>query len=355
MVQQGSSRQTGASWPTTALLVLVGVALTATVVLLITWHPTPPSLSAAPPASGTIAVTQQAYDDSRDVELIPTQGAAARVLATSTGILTSSQCRPGGLVESGKAVASIAGRPVLPLATPSPAYRDITVGTTGSDVDSLRAELTRLKLLPKANPVSQPADKQLVAQARRLAGLSPPTATSSSQRLPLGAFAWTPSAVTVMATCEVPVGSRVSTGTPLFTLSPPLTGLTFPTPEGAVPGARELAVDSVTVDVADGRVTAENDLSRVTTTPAWAAYQQNAGKVPVAGQWRLKTPIPVASLPAASLRVGTGGNAAGCVAVKGVAVPVRIIASSLGHTLVTFSGQWPATVDTMPVGTFRCG
>lgn len=356
MSQPGGSRQPGASWPTVVLLVLVFVAATAAVVLLISWRPAPASLSSASVEPGTIAVTRQPYDDSRDVELAVTQGAAAKLLATTSGILTSSTCRPGGVVTSGKYVATVNERPVVPLATATPAYRTISVGTSGSDVASLRAELTRLKVIPTGTPSSSPADEPLISAARRLAGLSD---SDTASTLPLEAFAWLPSPTTTMSSCDVPVGASVSTGSALFTLSPPVTELAVTaSPTDAASGARVLTVAPVTVDVTDGRVTSASDLARLVSTPAWAAYEQTAGNVPIRGQWKLKTPIEVASLPAASLVTAAGSSAGyghACVSAQGEAIPVTIVASSLGRTLVTFNGTWPDMVDTTPTQDMECG
>lgn len=358
MRQQRGSRQSGASWPTVIVLILLGVASTAAVAVLVSWRPAPESLSAAQLEPGTIVVTRQGYDDSRDVELAVTQGASAQLLATTSGIVTSSTCRPGAIVTSGAPVGTIGQRRVLPLATTTPAYREITVGTSGSDVTSLRAELVRLGVIPRNSRVTDPADERLVSAARRLAGLPPPS-SSAGLTLPLGSFAWTPAIRTAIATCAVPVGASVSAGEPLLSLSPPVTALTLVgVPPKAAPGPRELILDSVTVPLTRGRVTSEKDLAMLVSTPAWAGYEQSAGKVPLQGQWRLKTPLQVASLPAASLRTpgaGGGRDDAACVSSNGRAMPVTIIASSLGRTLVTFAGAWPATVDATPAEALSCG
>jgi hypothetical protein len=328
------------------------VGVTAVVALLVTWRPAPSALSPTSVHPGTIAVTRQPYDDAREVEVVVARGAAGKLLATTSGVLTSSRCRPGQAVTSGDPVATIDQRPVVPLATAIPPFRAITVGVSGRDVVALRAELTRLKAVPVGTSRSAPADTRLIRAARRLSGLD-----SAAGSLPTGAFAWMPSSNSTVATCEVPVGARVSAGTPLATLSPPVTNLAISAPSAsAAPGPRVLTVASVTVRVIDGRVTAANDLARLVRTAAWATYEQSAGKVPVRGRWKLSRPIQVASLPAASLV--TAGPAAGsrsCVSSGGRALPVTVVASSLGRTLVTFTGTWPAAVDPRPSPALRCG
>lgn len=360
MAQRTGSRQAGASWPTVLLVALVCVAAAAAIALLLSWKPGPDSLSPVRADPGTITITRQPYDDSRDVELVVTQGPAAKLLATSAGIVTWSICRPGAVVTSGKPVATIGDRRVVPLATAVPPYRAISVGTSGDDVAALRTELARLGAIPAGAPPLAPADAALITAARLLAGLGVTSAaTPAAATLPPGTFAWAPSATATVATCDVSVGSTVSAGAPLFTLSPPVTELAVTaSPADAIPGPRVLTVAPVTVEVTDGRITSAEDLARLVATPAWAAYEQTAGKVPIRGQWKLKTPISVASLPAASLVTSGAGNAASdraCVSASGRPVPVTIVASSLGRTLVTFTGTWPDAVDTTPAEALRCG
>ncbi len=351
MSQPSASRQPGASWPTVILLALAGVAATATLAVLISWRPAPASLAPARLDPGTIVVARQPYDDSRDVELAVKEGAAAKLLATASGVLTSSSCRPGAVVASGKTVATIGGRRIVPLASRVPPYRTISVGTSGADVTSLRVELTRLRSVPAGRSPSAPADADLITAARRLGGLN-----ASSASLPPDAFAWIPGSTTKVATCDVPVGATVPAGAPLSTLSPPVVEVSISaSPTDEAPGPRVLTVGSVTVKVTGRRITAAADLARLARTPEWAAYEQSAGKAPVGGQWKLKIPVQVASLPAASLFTPSGAaGGQACVSVAGRLVPVTVVASSLGRTLVTFADAWPDRVDTTPPKGFRC-
>jgi len=334
------------------------VAVTAAFALAMSWRPAPDSLSVAQIDPGTIVVQRQPYDDSRDVDLVPTQGAAAKLLATASGILTSSKCRPGAAVESGKPVAVIGNRRVVALATKIPPYRTITVGTSGTDVRSLRNEFTRLKRLTNGKPLTTPADAQLIATARHLSGLdADSTETASDASLPPGAFAWMPTSTGKLATCDLPVGAKVSAGTPLSTLSAPLTELVISAPPAdAAAGPRLLELAPVTVKLADSRITEASDLARLMKTPAWEAYELSSGQVPLVGQWKLSEPIQVASLPAASLLTAGASKVSdkACVSTHGRPVPVTIVASSLGRTLVTFPGTWPDTVDTTPKHEMQC-
>lgn len=363
MAKSLQSRQSGAAWTTVLLITLVAVASTASVAVLISWRPAPTVLQPTQAQTGSITVSRLAYDDAREVELTVTQGASSEVVATASGIITSSSCRPGAGVVSGKPIATVGARDVVPLATSIPLYRPVTVGATGADVDSLRAELGRLRLT-KSQAAGTPADAQLVGAGRKLAGLIGRSALSTATNgraaaeLPAAAFAWLPTTTATVASCDAAVGSTVAVGTPLLTLRPPVTALSvLAVPAGAVQGDRLLTVDPVTVALVDGGVTAAADIARLAKTPAWAAYEQTAGKVPVRGRWKLKTPLAVASLPAASLIVTSSNesDARACVSVNGRAVPVRIVASSLGRTLVTFTGTLPDAVDTTPAQTLSCG
>jgi hypothetical protein len=342
--------QGGVSWPTAILLALVCAAVSAVLVVLLTWSPTPGPLAQSQSRQGTVSIAKQPYDDARDVDLSVTRGAAGQLLATASGTLTSSTCQPGLQISSGEAFATVGERPVVPLATRTPAYRDIEPATTGRDVDTLRAELARLQVVPSAEPASAPAGKELISKARALAGLESPDSADLS--LPRTAFAWLPATTATIESCDVPVGADVSTGVALVTLAPPITQVRVATvPSDAIRGNRVLAVGNAEVTLTNGTTATGRALARLLKADAWQIYQQSNGEVPIVGQWRLETPLEVASIPPSSL-VTTGRRA--CVSVSGKPQPVTIAASSLGRTLVTFDSLWPGAIDAAPSPELTC-
>jgi len=219
------------------------------------------------------------------------------------------------------------------------------------DVAGLRSELARLGLVDRAKAAGEPATAELIQQARKLAGLDIFDATPLS--LPRAAFAWLPAKVVTISSCDVAVGKMISAGTSLATLAPPVVRAGIGgTPVDALPGPRVFVLEEARLNFVNGQELTPRGLARLLSSDSWATYRQTDGEVPIVGQWQLRAPVDVASVPASTI-VTTGGIS--CVSVSGLPQTVTITASSLGKTLVTFEPtDWPKAIDVTPSSGFSC-
>lgn len=265
--------QNGVSWSTSVLLALTCAAGASVIVALVTWSPTPDSLAAARPDRGTIRIEKEPFDDTQEVELEVVEGPPGQLLATSSGTLTSSTCVPGRTVRSGTAFASIAERRVVALATSVPAYRDIRVSTTGSDVSALRRELVRLGVAKSVGSAAGAATEDLIVAARKLAGFD--DSADAPLVVPRGAFAWVPAGASTISSCDAAVGSVVAAGASLATLSPPVIQARIAgAPERAISGARVLVVGGARLSLSDQREVTRRGLARLLKGAPWSTLNR---------------------------------------------------------------------------------
>ena len=103
-----------------------------------------PDVLAAPTALSDLAVDTLMWDDPRPANLTLTMGAPQQVLAPRAGLLTASTCAPGGALRSGTVSFAVDGRPLLTLATSTPLWRDLPIGTSGADAAAVVAALREL-------------------------------------------------------------------------------------------------------------------------------------------------------------------------------------------------------------------
>jgi hypothetical protein len=127
----------------------------------------------------------------------------------------------------------------------------------------------------------------------------------------------------------------VQTGAPLArSQSEPVAVSIARSPADLLPGARLVRLGGIEVDVpGDGVVRTTTAIARLLATPQARASQQSKGSVPLTATLALKTPIVAAAIPPAAIVALRGGQ--GCVMGPKSAVAVRVLASSLGSSLVT--------------------
>ena len=278
-------------------------------------------------------VSVQEYTGSAQVSVIPTVSASRQVLAHTAGTVTADWSQ--GRLESGRKALSVDGRVVVALHTATPLYRDLKAGDQGDDVRALNDELNRLGYASSpGSAVFSPATARGWAQLLKDAG--DPNADGS---LSLADVAWIPQpAVTVSGWAGAP-GSVIADGDPL----------------GEVPGSiervdlkggeasgfdRTLTVFGQTVTLPAGQTgTDDADFcARLTATQDFQALLAQGKAVDwsqgVDGTVALTAPLQVWRVPAAAV-FGAKDGTTGCVAArKGTTVPVRIVGSQLGVSLV---------------------
>lgn len=287
-----------------------------------------------------IAVGQDTFDDARSVSLTVSSVASARLFAPASGKVTDFACNTGMSVSSGDALLSLDGEPKLALATATPLWRDVTVGSRGDDVRAFQQELLRLGHAIEADGVAGRRTIDVATAAFADAGIM-----LSGSVVRVASLVWIPAATATIATCDVPVGADVQQGGTLatFTNASPVVSVTE-TPSDLVPGARVVRVGTTDFPVT---ATGEVRIGDVWELGATAvADSSEAGSRTVDAILALAEPLAVSVVPPGSVYNVKGTS--GCVSSKGVAYRVSILGSQLGETIVSFaSGNRPSHVDTL--------
>lgn len=332
----------------TAILALVMVGITASAATLATtWSPTPDSLAEPHGSAGSIALEPQAFFDPQQVELAAEFSTPTKVLSTGSGIVTAYHCRPGETMEAGRVLARVGQTPVVALASRVPLWRTISATSQGPDVDAVRKELNRLRLIGPTPPSGSPAGSETIAALADLAEL--PTTTG---QIPATTFAWIPRPRVKVAACPSAVGGQVSVGSPLIELAAELTQVSVKTwPGDVVPGPRVLTVDGVRVSVGKaGAAITPQGTRKLRRTALFRAFVSSDGEVPLQGTLSLKRGLDVVAVPAGSVIVTSGSS---CVSQSGIAVPVQIVTSELGKTLLTIDPSI-SSIDATPPAELTC-
>lgn len=312
--------------------------------LLITGLTIPTPLERTSP-SGSIAVELEPYTDDRSVTLTPLTSQPREILAPESGVLTGHDCVEGKAWESGTFPIQINAVPRLAIHTEVPLWRDLTWGDHGPDINALQAELGRLGFAVSSSGIydSKTVDavKDLLARA----------AVPNDGTLPRTSYVWIPSSATQIASCAAQLGSDVTAGSAVATQASSLVSIEVGYEPKSTEGVHELTVGTITIPVsADLIVTDPVALESVAATPEFRTYMASKGEVPFTGRLRLSSPIDVAGLPPTAVLVD--GHTA-CAISGGIVVPVEILDSSLGRTIVRFQDTVPSNVQT-PVTRSSC-
>lgn len=310
---------------------------------------TPEGLGAAS-APTSFPIVLGSFDDARQVTVEPTAGGAATVAAGRGGTLTASSCRPGSAVASGTAPWSVDGAPILALATSEPLYRDLGIGSHGSDVEALQLELVRLDYQVGVDGRFGSQTGRAVSALRVANGLIKGTG------LPLADVVWLPAASATIAECAS-LGSKISPGGALGQVGATLVAARVsPLPADLVAGARTLTVGDVTVPVDEKAAIGQGDLAALSALPETGVALETLGQaspVGLHGILALADPLRTATVPASA--VITDGSAT-CVAAGGSTTVVRVVSSQLGQSVVFFGQATPpSVVDVTPDASLTCG
>lgn len=332
-----------------ASVALVGVVLVAVGVLgAVLWLPqsVPPSVLAASEA-GSVAVSSEVYDGSRQMSASMVLGPAQVLRGQAGGVVTASSCVPEGVLSSGGVFLQVAGQPLIGLATSVPLWRDLGFGAKGADVSALQTELVRLGYSVRSTGAYDATTVAGVKAFFHAAGGGP---TDGS--LPLADVVWLPSPQVTVASCSVGVNDSVSPGGTLAQLAGGLLGVQVANPPGdgwaATYGNATAPIDS------SGLVSDASFLAAVAAGPEFAAAMVPGGQNQLTLTVSLATPLNVLVVPSSS--VIPSGAGAGCVVSDGQVVLVQIVASSLGKTMVSLTGgqTTPSTVEVRPASSVAC-
>lgn len=325
-------------------------------------------VDAATADAQSVEVTQTIFPDARGVTLTLVEGTSRPVRGGATGTVTSSSCVAGESLASGDVLVAVDGEPVVALATAVPLWRDLAVGDRGPDVDAVQEELVRLGYLGAPREELDGAAARAVRhfldeQGRDVSDLA---RWWGDATLPLTAIAWLPQPSAVVATCDVAVGDQVSPDQALATLRSDGRALRLVEPPAAdmlLPGPRTLTVGEASVPMADGVVTDPADLDTVLSTAEAHAWQDAGAEEPLAADYTLAEPIAALVVPPVAV-VEPASPQPCLLDEQGRPMPVRIVASELGRTIVVAAeggagDETPAAVpDRVQLdrdGTATCG
>ena len=334
-------RSGGPSRPSASGALIVGVVVLASAAVgmasgfLLIPPSTPPSLGAERPLK-SVAVTQTSFDDPQDASVTVVPGPSRTLTSPVGGRLTSSSCAVGDRMASGTSTFSVDGAPILLLATGVPLWRDIRIGDHGDDIAALQTELTRLGFEVTADGDWGARSENAYESLRRKRGLrvDPSGAVSAS------GIAWLPSESAAVSNCVASVGDTIEPAQVVARFPAGLASATVVLGGAGVQGGdRVLVVDDEHIGLpADGRLTEQGALDTIANS---FAYRQALSGTQVGGidqqpsldfQAILTTPLRLAVVPPSAV-YGLEGDR-GCVRQRGIPVPITVVGSQLGETLV---------------------
>jgi hypothetical protein len=291
------------------------------------------------------AVSGQVFDDERTVKATFEVSGRIPLVTGARGVVTGTALTGPGRLASGQVALWVDGLAVVALHTGTPFYRDLAVGARGPDVAGLNAELERLGLLAAGAG-------DLFSQATRAAWQELQTRAGSGERkaeLTLDRVVWLPAVETTVALWSVVLGGPVPADGLLGQVDGVLTqiGLSLAAEGELVEGERVLRLYGLEIQVAGLEpVTDPAFLAAVAGTDEFHNLMLQPEVRQASGQVRLVEGIAAWRVPPTAL-FGIEGRL-GCVEAGGRAVPVRVLGSSMGASLV--QAEEPLTEVAVGVG-----
>jgi peptidoglycan hydrolase-like protein with peptidoglycan-binding domain len=332
--------------------VVVAVAATAGLgagIAALVLSPVSPQVLSTPDAITAVSVGSQPFDDARAVTVTFALGGKTALTSPDDGRITAFDCTAGGTLMSGEGALAIDGRPVLTLATRIPLWRDLAEKDTGDDVRALQQELARL-----GEPVVEDGvlgRETLDALERRFGALGD---RSDLDGVSATRILWIPAPTVAVDDCSVGTGATVTAGDPVADLSSGITAASAELPLDRVPGDRVLVVDGERLPLgADGAVTDPTALATLTSSTSLREAVAAEG-TSFTASLELDEPVDIAVVPPSAV-VSIHGVSA-CVVADGTALPVTVVGSQLGQTLVQFhhGTTSPETVAVQPAESTTC-
>ncbi|MEN0086411.1 MAG: peptidoglycan-binding domain-containing protein [Leifsonia sp.] len=330
------------------LIVLAALAVGALVGALLVPAPVPSAIAPRVRAD-TVKATQVSTADEQDVTLTLTIASERALTVPVSGVVTTTTCRSGGSVSSGTSGFSVNDVPLVYFASDRPLWRDLTVGDVGEDVRSVQRELARLGYPVQVDGRFGPSTLRALSGVVTAAGVDD---ASRWTGLPLSRFIWLPAETARTLSCDVQVGAQVAVGDRIATLPRGIAeARVSPLPERLVAGERVAVVGDLALPVDEsGTVAGGEPLALLAASNAFQDYSQKSGgrvtREPAASDGgadpgvpavlRLTKPIAVFSVPAAA--VYSVSDTSGCVLDAAGPMPVTIVASRLGRSLVQPDG-----------------
>lgn len=311
-----------------------------------------PQTLGVPDEPTTVAVEAGEFFDEQHVTLELISEDALELLSPREGVLTTLECPAGATWRSASIVASVNGRPLIGMFLSYPPWRDFVDGTRGQDVESLQSELIRLGYHLEADGTYGNETKLAVRSLFKDLGID-----GGRSELHLTDLVRLPDVEVPIADCSLPLGSPVTRETVLGSTPRTVSEVVLvDVPADLVPGERVLAIANREFAVSHTMTITDPDvISELTETPDFVAHVNNSD-VPILGRLKLSTPMQVIRVPAGAV-IGAGTTEV-CVRSEGKPLPVSIVGSSLGSTLIALDDAMasPPTLIDIPSSTasVRC-
>lgn len=340
----GKTRRMALTWTLLAVAVSACIAVGACAL----WLPdrSPQLLSGAKEVT-TAPASLQEYNGSQQVTLVPTISAEQDLIGNASGTVTD-DWSAGGLA-SGRGAYRVNDRSVVALNTAIPLYRDLKTGDTGDDVLALNNELNRLgyNSVPDSNIywwATSDGWRQLMAD----------NGNASDGSLQVTDTIWIPQPTVNVDAWTATKGSNVGGGTPVGKIPGTLTKLSI---KNGTASSENRAISTLgvtgtlpanTIDMTDATF-----LQQVAASDAYRSLSQDERSNGIDASVALTAPMQTLRVPAGAI-FGLNGSA-GCIVPeagqrKGRAVPVTIVGSELGVSLVTASGTDISAISTVRIG-----
>ncbi len=294
-----------------------------------------------------VPVAQRSFSDSRTVTVQFARDGEHVLPMPSAGRVTAIAAIPGATIASGQEAIRIDGVPLMALYTEVPLWRDLAEGDKGEDVTALQTELQRL-----GHQVAVTGQVDRATRSAVAAILGGDTAADSvPESIPATEWVWLPSPEVTVAKVNAQVGQTVAENDPFLTLTGTASrAVITPIPQDALPGERVIDISGVTYPINDqGEISDPSALAELLSSSAYEtakAASEADTAIKLTAKWSLVTPQLVTPVPPAALSGAVNGT--GCVSVAGQAVPVQVVSSELGNTLVTsetmltsIDSRWP--------------
>jgi len=308
-----------------------------------------PPVLAGSEAVSQVKVESRDFSDSRQVAVEAVTATVASPVSPLSGRITRLNCDPTQPWASGTSPMAVDGAPVLALHTDVPFWRDFAPGVRGDDVIALQTELAALERPVPVTGVYDRATRNAISDLLKSVGVG------ARSTLQLGQLIWIPDRTIPFSACALKLGDYVAAGQPLLTtVERPIAFSTTGTLSDLAVGDRQLRVGDVSVPVdANGRVVDAEAVAALAGTPEYLAIA-NSEDQKLAGVLELVAPMRVWVVPPSSL-VDPAGDSPCVFGPNSEAIPVDIVASSLGRTFVVPRSSEPLTsVIARPSEGARC-
>lgn len=296
------------------------------------------------PSLQSVSVSARSYEGEQQPAVSATLSDEESVLSPRSGRITSLDCHEGKTWKSGESYFAIDGDPVIALHADAPFWRDMTIGTRGSDVAGLQQALSDLGYSVQNTDVY---DQQT---HNALAELVSEQGGKAEREFNVENFVWLSGEETVVADCVAHLGQDVTADSEIISGGGALVSLDVDEIEKDSPPRVLIAGDEV-LALGDSTTVTDSDFLQAFSDSRLFAQWEDDPSTPLTVKSKYSEPIEVLAIPPAAI-ISTQGTSDACVATSSGGVWVTLIASELGQTLVR--GDLPDTVLTGDIKDISC-